>query len=212
MNAAVPEPEVAPSRGNDDWVRELQDAGEGGNRARRELRAVLVRGLRRVLASRGVAEDVCEDFAQEALVRVRDRIGSYRGESRFTTWAMAIATRIAFDELRHKRWKDVSFEAITADSGSGVTFEPAETSSPEKRMLRERVLSQLQRVIEHELTDRQRAVLQAELAGMPQAEIALQLGMNRNALYKLAHDARKKVKLHLEAAGVKDLDVLWVFE
>jgi RNA polymerase sigma-70 factor (ECF subfamily) len=54
-------------------------------------------------------------------------------------------------------------------------------------------------------------VLIAELNGLPQAEIASQLGMERNAVYKLSHDARKRAKLHLETAGISAVDVLWVF-
>jgi RNA polymerase sigma-70 factor (ECF subfamily) len=59
--------------------------------------------------------------------------------------------------------------------------------------MRERVRAALRNAIDNELTPRQRAVLVAELQGMPHAEIAKELRMNRNALYKLAHDARKKV-------------------
>jgi RNA polymerase sigma factor (sigma-70 family) len=199
-----------PSRDNDEWVRAIADDGPAGEAARRDLRIVLVRGLRRILSSRGVAEDLSEDFAQEALVRICRQLAAFRGASRFTTWALSIAARIAFDELRHKRWKDVSFEALTADARRPLEFEPRTDATQEKGLVRERVLSELRDVIENKLTDRQRAVLIAELNEMPHAEIAGALRMNRNALYKLSHDARKRVKLHLEAAGFSAVDVLWV--
>jgi RNA polymerase sigma-70 factor (ECF subfamily) len=199
-------------RDNDAWVRELESDGPEGAAAQTDLRGVLVTGLVRALSSRGVAPDLCEDFAQEALVRIRDRLATFRGESRFTTWAMSLATRIAFDELRHKRWKDVSFDGASADAKTPLAFEARAEASQEKHMLREKVLAELRRVLENELTERQRAVLVAELNGMPHAEIATSLGMNRNALYKLSHDARKRVKAHLEGAGISEVDVLWVFE
>jgi RNA polymerase sigma-70 factor (ECF subfamily) len=199
-------------RDNAEWVRTMVLDGPAGDAARRDLRTLLVGGLRRALASRGVGEDVCEDFAQEALVRVRERLGTFRGDSRFTTWALSVATRLAFDELRHKRWKDVSFEALTEDAHAPVTFEPRAEANQERGLARERVLGVLALVLEHGLTDKQRAVLSAELQGMPQSEIAAQLGMNRNALYKLAHDARKRVKAGLEEAGLFAADVLPVFE
>ncbi len=201
-----------PPRDNDEWVRSLADDGPVGEAAQRDLRLVLVGGLRRILASRGIAEDLCEDFAHEALVRVREGLADFRGESRFTSWALAIATRIAFDELRHRRWKDVSFEAVTADARGLLAFEPSADASREKVLLRERVLTALRDVIENELTDKQRRALVAELNGMPQADIAAALGMTRNALYKLSHDARKRVKFHLESAGLGVDEVLWVFE
>ena len=65
----------------------------------------------------------------------------------------------------------------------------------------------MQSSIEHDLTEKQRTALLAELKGMPQDEIARQLGSNRNAIYKLTHDARKKLRAALEAAGYTALDV-----
>jgi RNA polymerase sigma-70 factor (ECF subfamily) len=199
-------------RDNDAWVSALASDGPENSAAQKDLRSVLVAGLVRALSSRGVAPDLCEDFAQEALVRIRERLAAFRGESRFTTWAMAIATRIAFDELRHKRWKDVSFDAASADAKTPIVFEPRAEASQEKSLVRENVLAELREALENKLTERQRAVLVAELNGLPQAEIATSLGMNRNALYKLSHDARKRVKAHLEVAGISEVDVLWVFE
>lgn len=199
-------------RENEAWLEALGGDGAEATAAQRDLRALLVSGLSRALASRGVAPDACEDFAQEALVRIRARLADFRGESRFTTWAMAIATRIAFDELRHKRWKDVSFDAASADAKTPLVFEPRVEASQEKGLVREKVLDALREVLENQLTDKQRAVLVAELEGMPHAEIATALGMNRNALYKLSHDARKRVRAHLEGVGISHVDVLWVFE
>ena len=60
----------------------------------------------------------------------------------------------------------------------------------------------MHRVLESDLTDRQRQAMAAELRGMPQAEIAAQMGLTRNALYKLTYDARQNLKRGLEAAGV----------
>jgi len=197
-------------RANDEWVRMLTQAGPAGDAAQHELRAFLVRALRRMLAVRGAA-DLGEDLAHEALLRVRERIGEYRGESAFTTWALAIATRLAFDELRRKRWKDVSWEEMAQGSDARLTFEVA-GGCPERAVAKERLLKLLREVIEHDLTEKQRQVLSAELSGVPHAEIATRLGMNRNALYKLGHDARRRVKARLEAAGVAGWDINWVLE
>jgi RNA polymerase sigma-70 factor (ECF subfamily) len=59
----------------------------------------------------------------------------------------------------------------------------------------------MHRVIQNELTEKQKTALLAELKGMPQEEIVRHLGSNRNAVYKLTHDARKRLKQGLEAAG-----------
>jgi RNA polymerase sigma-70 factor (ECF subfamily) len=212
MSAAVSSSLGPNDRDNEAWVRELADDGPSGESAQRELRRVLVSGLKRVLSSRGVGDDLCEDLAQETLLRIRLRLATFQGTSRFTTWALAIAMRVAFDELRHQRWKDISFEAASAGAQEPLSFEPATEAAPEKALQRERVVSVLRYCIEEKLSDRQRRVLVAELNGMPQGEIARLLGMKRNALYKLSHDARQRVKFHLEAAGIVEDDVLWVFQ
>lgn len=199
-----------PGRSNDEWVAALRADGPLFDAAWQELRARLVIRLRKAVGTQ-FGYDACEDLAQEAVLRVVDRLGSFRGESRFMTWATAIALRMAFDELRHRRWKDVSFDVFTEEAAVPVTLEAAVVGDDERRLTRARVLHELRSVIDVKLTEKQRRVLSAELQGMPQSEIAAQLGMSRNALYKLSHDARRKVKAQLEAAGFAGADVLWAF-
>ena len=212
MSVSANEEPGGPPRDNGDWVHALEGGGHASEAAQGDLRRVLVAGLRRILASRGVSDDLCEDVAQEALVKIRERIGTFRGESRFVTWALAIATRLAFDELRHKRWQDVSFDAASTDAQAVPPRDTGPGGSPERALLRARVVAELRDIVENKLTEKQRAVLVAELDGMPHAEIAKAIGMKRNAVYKLSHDARRRVKFHLDAAGLSEEEVLWVFE
>ena len=86
---------------------------------------------------------------------------------------------------------------------------PADAPS---RDARPAILAQMHRVVETGLTDRQRRALVAELRGMPQGEIAVQMGLTRNALYKLTHDARQKLKRGLEAAGISGDEVREAFD
>jgi RNA polymerase sigma-70 factor (ECF subfamily) len=102
-------------RTNEEWIAALTSEAAQRAASERDLRAILVDGLRRALSQR-VDDDLCQDFAQEAMMRVCAHIADFRGESRFTSWAIAIAVRVAFDELRHQRWKDVSFDALTQDA------------------------------------------------------------------------------------------------
>ena len=75
------------------------------------------------------------------------------------------------------------------------------------------VLGELRRMIDQELTDRQReAVVAVLLEGMPISEVAKRMGTNQNALYKLLHDARKKLKRRMKAAGLSPQEVLVAFE
>jgi RNA polymerase sigma-70 factor (ECF subfamily) len=67
-------------------------------------------------------------------------------------------------------------------------------------------------VIANELTDRQRQALVAvRIYGMPLAEVARRMDTNRNALYKLLHDARQKLKKRLLAKGLSEEEILAAF-
>jgi RNA polymerase sigma-70 factor (ECF subfamily) len=184
--ALTPEREKILDRSDEDWVTQLS-AREPA--AVEDLRSYLVRGLMKALSGRADAHAV-EDFAQDAVLKVLAGLESFRGDSRFTTWALTIAIRVAFSELRKARYRDVPLEAL-AEEQAAPAPEPAD----------EGALATLRRLIETSLTDRQRALVQAELAGVPQAVIAERMGTNRNALYKLGHDARMKLKDGLLAAG-----------
>ena len=50
------------------------------------------------------------------------------------------------------------------------------------------------------------------LEEMPISEVARRMGTTQNALYKLLHDARKKLKRQMEASGLSAKEVLAVFD
>jgi RNA polymerase sigma-70 factor, ECF subfamily len=197
-------------RSNEDWLTELRDDGPSGEGARKDLRAALVAGLGRALGGRAAGE--IEDFAQESLVRVLASLDAFHEDSRFTTWAMSIAVRTAWTELRRSRWKDVSLEALVASGAGAMGYEPpADEPAAEKVVERERVIAALERAIAEALTDRQRTVIVAELRGMPQAELCARLGTNRNALYKVSHDARRALLRALDERGFDAESVRFAF-
>jgi RNA polymerase sigma-70 factor (ECF subfamily) len=212
-------------RTNQEWLAALR--GPGRDEALADLRAFLVRGLRWAdvhgLANQAsVTETDLEDFAQEALLKILAGLDSFRGESRFTTWAQKIAVRVALTELRRHRWRDVSLDEMTGfadadpSTGSGHRFVPdtlADPSAgPEQQAIQRMLLSTLGRIIATELTDRQRqALVAARIHGMPLEEVARRMGTNRNALYKLLHDARQRLKKRMMAEGLSPQDVLAAF-
>lgn len=198
-------------RSNEDWLRSLAGSSAADEAAVAELREILRRGLHRALSGRAGADDgFIEDMTQEGVVKVLGGLTTFRGDSRFTTWAITIAVRVAFTELRRARWRDVSLDWLVEDAPARLpTAPPADALS---RDARQAILAQMHRVLETDLTDRQRQALVAELRGMPQAEIAEQMGLTRNALYKLTHDARKNLKRGLEAAGISGDEVRVTFD
>jgi RNA polymerase sigma-70 factor (ECF subfamily) len=153
------------------------------------------------------------DFAQEALIKITANLDSFRGESRFTTWAQKIAVNVALTELKRRRWRDVSLQELLARRGADDRGPADAQLSPEQLALQSTVLQELRRMVNEELTDRQReAVVAVLLEGMPVSEVAMRMGTNQNALYKLLHDARKKLKRQMEAAGISPHEVLAAFE
>lgn len=191
-------------RTNEDWLRSLGAADEA---AVIELRELLRRGLRRALAGRddGFIEDMC----QEGILKVLSGLTTFRGDSRFTTWAVTVSVRVAFTELRRAKWKDVSLDRLVEDAPARQPVAPPEMPSQDARQA---VLAEMHRVIDTELTDRQRQALVAEFKGMPQAVIAAQMGLSRNALYKLTYDARQSLRRGLEAAGIDGDEVREAFD
>jgi RNA polymerase sigma-70 factor (ECF subfamily) len=153
------------------------------------------------------------DFAQEALIKITGNLDSFRGESRFTTWAQKIAINVALTELKRRRWRDVSLQDLFAQR-EAADRGPADTQlTPEDLAFQNTVLGELRRIVDEELTDRQReAVVAVLLEGMPVSEVARRMGTNQNALYKLLHDARRKLKREMEAAGLSPQEVLAAFE
>jgi RNA polymerase sigma-70 factor (ECF subfamily) len=203
-------------RSNEEWLKALSEPGAEYDDALTDLRALLVRGLGYALSSySGVDDAAIEDFSQDALLKILAGLESFRGESRFTTWAQKIAVRVAYTELRRHRWRDVSLDELTSAPESDfvprMMADPA--AGPERRVVQSSVIDVLRRVIAEELTDKQRDALVAiRVHGMPLEEVAHRMGTNRNALYKLLHDARQRLKKQLIAGGLSPQEVLDAFE
>ncbi len=193
-------PHLSP-RTDAQWIDALRAAaGPDAERALGELARFLRGLLARVLRGRATDDDLA-DFTQEALLQIVARLSGFRGESRFTTWAGAVATRVAFTELRRRSVRErgrQSFEEILADARAvaGRALPSADDVAARRRLL-----AALEQAIATELTERQRTAILAELRGVPTVEIAARLDTNQNALYKLVHDARRKLRQALERAG-----------
>lgn len=176
-----------------------------------DLRRVLIGALRKALANKRPDDSLIDDVVQDSLLRVLDKLDQFAHKSKFTTWACSIAVRAALTELRRRRWKDVSLDQVAPD-GEEVTFEAVDEGvGPDEAAQRGALVTRLGELIRDTLTDRQRTALQAELAGMPQEEIARRIGSTRNAIYKLMHDARKKLKAGLVESGYSEQDVAEAF-
>jgi len=207
-------------RSNEQWVDDLAAPGEAQEIALGDLRAIVLRGLPYALSkwltpSDPEFESLSEEVAQDTLLRVLESLHTFEGRSKFTTWVHKIAVRIALTELRRKRWRDVSLDELTENApGQGpLGVLTAHVAGPEVVAEQSDMIAHLQRVISEELTEKQReALIATRIHGMPMEEVARRMGTNRNALYKLLHDARLRLKTGLEEEGLSPEDVMAAFE
>ena len=195
-------------RTNELWLEHLRHAGAIQEAALSDLRRILIRALGRSLADLSARDETfLEDAVQDALVLILKRLSQFEGRSQFLTWAISITINVAMSALRRKNWQDVSLEQITADGWRAPEAGDDQAADFERESVRSRLIQEMQALIVSDLTDKQRVALISELKGMPQDEIARRLGSNRNAVYKLTHDARKRLKQGLEASGFGRSDI-----
>ena len=199
------------ARRNDDaWPSDLASEDTAlRDDAVSDLRDMLCRGLSKSLSKNGRVDDAfLEDVVQDACLKILEKLSTFERRSKFRTWAVTIAVRTAVSKMRKRDWQNVSLESVTADAN----FDPKITvDTSDQTNSRSMLLHSLKDLIDSELTERQWTAITAELAGMPLPQIAEKLGSNTNSLYKLLHDARKKLRYGLEASGftIDDVREAW---
>lgn len=186
-----------------------------------DLRRILLRGLRTGLGTKGfIADTDLDDFAQDALLKILDGLDTFRGESRFTTWAQKIAIRVALTELRRRRWHDRSLDELIEGANRGrnssVDFTPGflanANATPEQQTIRRTMLATVLCTIAEKLTHKQReAMLAVRVQGLSLEEVAQQTDTHPNTLYKRLFDARERLKKELAAQGIPAEEILSTF-
>jgi RNA polymerase sigma-70 factor (ECF subfamily) len=182
-------PQIGLDSDSQDWLRDLRAEGETRDAAIANLHALLLRAARFEIGRRR---------PMLALVSVLRRLDDFRGASRFTTWAYKFALLEAAVKLRKRSWqgREVPLEP---EAWSGLA---SVAPGPEQGAEQSELLSMLQASIAEALTPHQRSVLVAlALNGVPIDVLAERLNTTRGALYKTLHDARRKLRQHLERDG-----------
>jgi RNA polymerase sigma-70 factor (ECF subfamily) len=190
------------------WLRDLRSEGRTKDEAVARLHALLLRAARFECARRRPTlphlrgndlDDIANQAADDALVSVLARLDDFRGASRFTTWVYKFALLEAAVKLRKRSWqgREVPLEPETWSLFTGAGNEPQGDAEQGE------LLATLQQAIAEVLTAHQRRVLVAlALNGVPIDVLAERLSTNRGALYKTLHDARRKLRRHLDERGL----------
>jgi len=208
----------AATRSNAEWLAALRAGGRVQEEAFAELRLLMLRAIKGFLARRtapALATDevlhIAEDCAQESVLLVQAKLDDFRGDSQFTTWAYVIAVRVALGELRRRRWRKTALDEALL--GQALPNWPIDDPGPERSLAQRQAWALLSGLIETSLTPLQRKALIAHaFQGMPLDLVAEWLGTNRNSLYKLIHDARKRLKAALLLQGVPHRELISIFE
>ena len=206
--ASEPRTSTSPERTGEQWVTALRSAGARRDAAVAELHTLLLRAARFEVgrrrhalahASAGDVDDLAQQAADDALVAVLAKLDSFRGDSRFTTWAYKFALLEAAVKVRRQAWRH---REVTLDADDWSRF-PDALRSPAEAAESTELLVALRDGIRRELTPHQREVLVAlALNEVPIDVLAERLGTTRGALYKTLHDARRKLRTHLAATGM----------
>lgn len=210
------------TRGNAEWLGDLKAEGPKQDQALKDLREAILRVLHSYIGRHHLGHPVfgsdeidhlAQDCTQEALLIILKSLDTFRGESRFTTWAYQVAIRVVLGELRHRRWKEVSLDrSQVGEDLPAWPIEESKSPDPERALQQVQAWDLLKGIIENDLTPRQRSVLVANVfQGMPLDEVAGWLGTNRDNVYKILHDARKKLKRCLLDRKVTQHEILEVF-
>jgi len=152
-------------------------------------------------------ELMADDMVQEAVLRVLDKMDTFRGESRFTTWAMRVAINIAIGELRRARYQDCSLDALSADDEllplPQYNAKREQHANPERSVECSDTLLWLTDAMKTTLTARQyQALTSVMIHNVPTDIAALQMNTTRNAVHKLIYDARLKLRRYVELHGL----------
>ena len=148
------------------------------------------------------------------MLKILENLPSFAGRSLFTTWANKIALNVGLTELRRKRWRDMSLDQLTQTEDGEYTpsFVADPAPRPEDQTERRELMAYVSRLINEELTDKQRTALTAAvIQGRPLSEVAYMMGSNQNAVYKLVFDARQRLRRRLAVDNLSPEDVLASF-
>ena len=195
-----------------EWIRTLTGPAAEREAALARLHELLLRIARREIHRRSgqlqvtgpELDDLAYQAAADAMLAIIGKLGQFRGESRFTTWAYKFVIFEVSAKIGRHFWRSPS-ASMNAEDWDRLPdrLGPRPAQESEWRDL----AGALRRAVDEELTQRQRQVFVAiVLNGMPLDALVAELGSTRGAIYKTLFDARRKLRAVLAANGYLDDD------
>lgn len=192
------------------WLAGLGATGLAGEAAQRRLHALLLRAARGEVSRRAgqlrvsgaELDDVAHQAAADAMLAILGKLTSFRGDSKFTTWAYKFVMFEVSTKIGRHFWQR---PAVAMDAEDWERLPSAFGLGPAEQSQSRELLEAVRHAVDQELTERQRRVFVAiVLNGIPLDALVIELNTNRNAIYKTLFDARRKVRAALAAKGYLD--------
>jgi len=147
-------------------------------------------------------DDVAYQAAGDAMLAILGKLGEFRGESRFTTWAYKFVILEVSSKLGRHYWRN---PPVALDAGQWERLPDRLGLDPHQHAEAAGILAEVRHVIESELTAHQRRIFIAVIVdGIPLDALADKLNLQRNAIYKVIFDTRRKIRRALVAKGYLD--------
>jgi RNA polymerase sigma-70 factor (ECF subfamily) len=191
-----------------EWLRDLTSGQTEAAQARlhaellRVARAEAHRRAPRLRLSGPELDDLTHQAAADALLAILAKLGQFRGQSRFATWAYKFVIFEVSTKIGRHFWRrpGVSLQAQEWDRlPDRFGFDPARASEARE------FAAAVRRAVDDALTERQRQIFVAIVVnGVPLDALVVELRTSRNAIYKTLFDARRKLRATLIANGYLD--------
>ena len=139
-----------------------------------------------------------EDAAQNAIIKIYKSIGSFRFQSKFSTWVYRVTTNVCMDEVRkRKRSKDVSPPDISEDDA----FFGVDSKTPESHALDKEAVAQLKKAVASLKEDHRTVIVLRDINGFSYEEIARITKSSTGTVKSRINRARSALKEILISSG-----------
>jgi RNA polymerase sigma-70 factor (ECF subfamily) len=192
------------------WISRLRAEPRVRDAAVGDLHALLLRAARTELARRAPRSDIsgpefddlAHQAAADALLAILRRLDTFRGDSRFSTWAYKFAILEVSSKLGRHVW---SRPTLFLDAEQWDQLPQRFGVTPDKAAEAADLRDAVRGVVNASLTAKQREVFVALVVdGIPLDALVARMQSDRNAIYKLMFDARHKIRAALVTDGYLD--------
>lgn len=192
---------------SDAWLTALRGPEPARNKALARLHEMLRKAAFGEAHRRGPAaringpelDDIAHQAADDAMVSILRKLDSFRGESRFTTWAYKFAVLEVANKIGRHYWRRPT---VSLEAEEWEHFPERVGLDPLGEVQQQELIDTVRRAVDESLTERQRTVFVAiTVNGIPADAVAAKLKTSRGAIHKTIFDARRKIRQFLTTQG-----------